>query len=322
MGFIKATRRRARPEGSCGGLEWTLSVRRIPAPSASTPKTFGKGATQEVDSIAMDWASLWRKLVEQFDTESAYGESGLLARWGKRSSRAGYTRERRERDRDDPLMQFVLGNLRPENTVLDIGAGIGRWSIPMSMKASSVTALDALPGMLEVIQQNASDEGVSNIQTVQGDWATLELEAHDYTISSHAAYSSPDIAAYARKMERHSREACYIVMRVPKHDGVIGDLSRRIHGCWHDSPNFIVGYNALLQSGINGHVIMEESVRHWHNARLDEALERAKRHLRLHDERHDGTIMDTLERRLVPRDGRYWWPDGMRSALVWWRPGS
>jgi len=73
----------------------------------------------------------------------------------------------------------------------------------------------------------------------------------------HAAYISPDIVGYARKMERSALEACYLVMRVPRHDGVIGELSRRIHGTFHDSPNFIVRYNALLQAGIAGHVILK-----------------------------------------------------------------
>ena len=267
-----------------------------------------------------DWIRLWRELVESFREGPAQSEKGLMARWGRRARSAGYTQEQRRRDRDDPLMRFVLSNLGPDDTVLDIGAGIGRWSIPMAMKAHKVTALDALPGMLEIIRENAAIEGVHNVEAVLGDWATAEVEPHDFTLSSHAVYFSPDIVGYARKMERLSRKACYVVMRVPQHDGVIGELSRRIHGCWHDSPNFIVGYNALLQGGIVGHVVMEESVRFWHNASLEEALARAKRHLRLDDGRYDDMIMQALKDRLVLRDGEYYWPDGMRSALVWWRP--
>ena len=269
-----------------------------------------------------DWLRLWRELVERFTVEPAQSEAEMMARWGKRVRRAGYTEEQRMSDRDDPLMRFVIGNLQPTDTVLDIGAGIGRWSIPMAMAARSVTALDTLPGMLDIIRDNTLDEGVNNIETVLGDWSSVELGPHDHTLASHAVYMSPDIVGYARKMERLSRKTCNIVMRVPKHNGVIGELARRIHGCWHDSPNFVVGYNALLQAGINGHVVMEESTRLLHNENLEDALARVKRHLRLHDDRHDGEIMDVLERRLVKRDGEYYWPDGMRSALVWWRPDA
>jgi len=269
-----------------------------------------------------DWIGLWRELVERPKMESAQGEKELVARWGKRARSAGYTAEQRRRDRDDPLMQFVLGRLQPDDTVLDVGAGIGRWSIPMAISARKVTALDAVPRMLEIVRENAAAEGVRNIETVLGDWATVELEPHDYVLSSHAVYTSPDIVAYARKMERLAHKACYMVMRVPRYDGVIGGLSQRIHGCWHDSPNFIVGYNALLQAGIYPHVVMEESGRHWHNDTLEEALARAKRHLHLQGGEHDEMIMKTLKERLTSRDGRCYWPDWMRSALAWWRPGT
>lgn len=264
-----------------------------------------------------NWIRFWGELAEGFKRDES--SSRLMARWGKRAHSAGYTEERQQ-DRDDPLMHYVLGHLGPDDTVLDIGAGIGRWSIPMAMVARQVTALDALPGMLEIVRENAAAEGLDNIETLQGDWATVEVAPHDFTLSSHAVYTSPNIVGYAHKMERLSRKACYMVMRVPQHDGIIGELSRRVQGRWHDSPNFVVGYNALLQAGINGSVVMEEQVRFWHNATLEEALARAKRHLRLNDTECDEMILEALRRRLVMQDGTYYWPDGMRSALIWWRP--
>jgi SAM-dependent methyltransferase len=272
--------------------------------------------------IEADYRQLWRALVERFSKDPTLGEKDMLARWEKRARSRGYSDEECRRDRDDPLMQFVLGRLEPEDTVLDVGAGIGRWSIPMALICRKVTALDKLPGMLDIIRENASYENVKTIETVQGDWQEVDLEPHDYVLSSHAAYASPDIVDYARKMECLSRKACYIVLRFPKHDGVLGELSRRIHGCWHDSPNFIVGYNALLQAGIGGHVIMEETGRRWHNETLEDAMARAKRHLHLHSEDHDGVVMDVLEERLTFQDSEYWWPDWMRSALIWWRPNA
>jgi len=269
-----------------------------------------------------DWKHLWHDLAEKFRALPKQHGGGLSDRWAKRSHSRGDNGDRRRSDRDDPLMQFMLSRLQPDDTVLDIGAGIGRWSIPMAKVCKKVNALDVLPGMLEILRENAAAENVTNIHTVVGDWETAAVEPHNHVLSSHAAYISPDIVEYARKMERSAKKACYLVMLVPRHDGVIGELSRRIHGTFHDSPNFIVGYNALLQAGIAGHVIMEERGRQWHNETLDDALERAKRHLRLSTNEYDAMIMDLLKERLVRREGQYGWPDWMRSALVWWRPGT
>jgi SAM-dependent methyltransferase len=268
------------------------------------------------------YAELWRDLVGHSAGDPARSEERMMARWRKRARASDYTGERRRRDRDDPLMQFVLGRLEGEDTVLDVGAGIGRWSIPMAKRCRKVTALDKLDPMLEILRENTSRENLGNIEIVQGDWHEIDLEPHDYVLSSHAVYASPDIVGYARKMESLANKACYLVMRVPKHDGVLGELSARIHGCWHDSPNFPVGYNALLQAGIVGHVIPEETGRVWHDGSLENARDRVKRHLRLGSDEHDGAIMEALKERLSFRDGEYWWPDWMRSALVWWRPQS
>ena len=60
-------------------------------------------------------------------------------------------------------MEFVLARLWPGDTVLDIGAGTGRWSIPMAKVRKKVTALDASPGMLEVLREKAAAEKVTNI---------------------------------------------------------------------------------------------------------------------------------------------------------------
>jgi SAM-dependent methyltransferase len=269
-----------------------------------------------------DYAKLWHDLVERSRATPGPSEERLLARWRRRARGDGYSEERRKRDRDDPLMGFVLGRLEDHDTVLDVGAGIGRWSIPMAMRCRSVTALDKLEGVLEILRENAEQEKLENIETIQGDWLEVSLQPHDHVLSSHAAYGCPDIVAYARRMDSLARRACYLVMRVPRHDGVLGELSRRIHGGWHDSPNFPVGYNALLQAGICGDVIMEQTGRRWHDATLEDALARAKRHLYLGSAERDEEIVEVLRERLSLREEGYWWPDWMRSALVWWRPSS
>jgi hypothetical protein len=102
-------------------------------------------------------------------------------------------------------------------------------------------------------------------------------------------------------------------------NGIIQELHRKIHGYPHDGPNFIIAYNALYQMGIYGNVLMEELQHRWIDTTLDNAFERAKRHLHLRGSTgHDELIRETLKRRLTLMNGVYSWPDGMNSALIWW----
>ncbi len=145
------------------------------------------------------------------------------------------------------------------------------------------------------------------------------MPPHDVAIAAHATYTSGDLLAFVRKMEAHARRTCDLALRVPAHDGAIGKLSQRLHGRWHDSPNFLVGYNLLLSAGFYASVLMERGpARRWSDPSLEDAVARARRHLHLPEASHDALIREVLSRRLQFADGAYRWPDHMRSALIWW----
>jgi len=264
-----------------------------------------------------DWAQLWRDLASHDIQTGPEGEAQMVERWRRvaRQLDAGGKRE----GFPDSLLDFILSRLTPEMTVLDIGAGIGRWTIPVARKVRQVTALEPLTGMREVLVERLDSQGITNVQVTDAPWLEAEAPSHDVAIASHSIYTSPDLVSFVRKMDRCARHTCYLTLRVPAHDGIIGELCQRIWGRWHDSPNFAVGYNLLLSAGFYPNVLMEpRPVRHWSDASLDDALARAKRHLHLTDARHDNEIRDLLSRRLTHSEGTYRWPDAMRSALVWW----
>jgi len=265
--------------------------------------------------IPTGWAELWRELASRDIQASADGEAQMVERWRgvARQLDAG------GRGLPDLLLDYILGRLTPEMTVLDIGAGIGRWTLPIARAVRHVTAVEPLTGMRQVLVERASSHGITNLEVVDVPWLEAEVPRHDVAIAAHATYSTIDLLLFVRKMDASARRTCYLALRVPAHDGVIGELSERIRGQWHDSPNFIVGYNLLLSASFYANVLMEpRPVRHWTDSTLDEAVARAKRHLRLDDAIHDVAIREVLSRRLQFVDGAYRWPDCMRSALIWW----
>jgi len=174
--------------------------------------------------------------------------------------------------------------------------------------------------MSDILRRNATEAGViEKIDFVPATWETADVGVYDIVLSAHAIYMSADFAAFVRKMETHARRYCYLGVRHIPIDGVIPELSAKIYGSRHDSPNFIIAYNALYQMGIYANVFIEEQGRRWSDETLENAFTRAKRHLRLgSDTTHDDLILATLRRRLVFKDGAYHWPDGMTSALVSW----
>lgn len=262
-----------------------------------------------------DWAALWRELASRDLMANAEGEAQMVERWRRVAGQL----DGGEKQDPDPLLDFILGRLTPEMTVLDIGAGIGRWTLPIAGRVGRVTAVEPLLGMRQVLSERAAALGVINVEVLEAPWMEAEALPHDVAIAAHATYTTPDLVGFVRKMDAGARRTCYLALRMPAHDGVIGELSERIRGRWHDSPNFVVGYNLLLTAGYYPHVLMEPApVRFWTDPTLDHAVARAKRHLHLTDATHDATIRGVLSRRLTLAHEAYHWPDGMRSALIWW----
>ena len=83
----------------------------------------------------------------------------LAAGWLERPNR-----ERQERT------DLLLANLelQPGDTVVDLGAGTGYFSLPMArmVRAGKVLAVDIQPEMLTIIRDRAKKEGLANIEPV------------------------------------------------------------------------------------------------------------------------------------------------------------
>ena len=261
--------------------------------------------------MKIDWLELWKELII---ANPHTPNSEPIKRYKNHSHQ--------KRQRPDPLLDFILQSVDTNITVLDIGAGNGRWTIPLAKRVKAVTAVEPDREMVDVLRENMKDSP-RNIQIIQSSWDEAQVEVYDIVVCAHAMYSSPDLVAFVRKMERHARKACYLAIRLPPVDGVISELTNAIYDRSYDSANAVIAYNALYSLGIYANVLVENEVYPWTNSTLEEAFLRAKRHLHLEtNSAYDGLIQDTLRKRLVLSNNGYIWPDGMRSALLWWNPSS
>ena len=108
-------------------------------------------------------------------------------------------------EKEFTLNQINCLDIGPEDTVLDIGCGPGRITVPAAMRAGSVTSLDASPKMLEYCRKNAEAAGLENITTILADWedddSFHKIGMHDIVIASRsiALQDIEKMTSYARK---------------------------------------------------------------------------------------------------------------------------
>ncbi len=271
-----------------------------------------------------EWSSLWRELVEiksRSRTRDAGAESQADV-WRTRARSFDESVKRRWA-RPDSSREFILSQLDANSTVLDIGAGTGAWSALLARRAKHVTAVEPSSAMVEVMRENLTADGITNVAIVQGAWPDVSVEPHDFSLCSHAMYGCPDITAFITRMVACTQRRCFLMLRAPTLDGVRAEAARRIWGHPLDSPNFTIAYNVLLQMGIYANVLMEDTGL-WDpraSASLEDALSDMQRHFGLNgNSDHDEYLMGLLRRRLTWHASReqYVWPREVRSALVYW----
>jgi 2-polyprenyl-3-methyl-5-hydroxy-6-metoxy-1,4-benzoquinol methylase len=272
---------------------------------------------------ATDWIRLWRELVEaQATVEPAETERD---RWQRKSKDLNAS-VRRRWAKPDSSRDFLIAQLdaAPGSTLLDVGAGTGSWAILLSRHVRQVTAVDSSAAMIQVMRENMRTEKVSNVEIVHGAWLDVSVAPHDFSLCSHAMYGAADLPTFIRRMVEATRHKVFLLMRAPTADGIMAEAAVHIWGHPYDSPNFQVGYNALLQMGIFPNVLMENSGlwTPWTSPSLEEALNEIKRRFGLGQvSEHDNFLIDLLKRRLTLEEGHYVWTRSIHSALLYWDIG-
>ena len=130
---------------------------------------------------------------------------------------------------DDPLLNHLLKAVRPDDTVLDVGAGGGRLALPLALKCRRVVAVEPSPSMGSVFLQQSTEFGIENVSLVQARWEEAEVEPEDIVLCSHVLYVVRDIARFVRKMQNHARTLVMVVLFEAPPQSQIHHLWQQVH---------------------------------------------------------------------------------------------
>ena len=81
---------------------------------------------------------------------------------------------KRLEDLDPELVWHAITPL-PDGVIVDVGAGVGFLTLPFANKfpRARIYACDILPGMLELLQESAAEQSLTNIDCMQMDSVLL-----------------------------------------------------------------------------------------------------------------------------------------------------
>ena len=109
---------------------------------------------------------------------------------------------RRHRTSAQSFEDWLLGRLPPGGRVLDVGAGSGRFAIPLAQRGYRVVALDVLGEVMTPIRRSGLP-----IETVVADVAAMPetLGEFDVVLAAHMLYHLDDIVAGVRALQQRVR---------------------------------------------------------------------------------------------------------------------
>lgn len=262
----------------------------------------------------MCWAHLWH---ERMESATFKGNGATFwDNWAKslppKAEHSSYVEE-------------VLSRLKltPDDSLLDVGAGTGALAIPLARRVQWVTALDQSPYMLEIILRKASNEGLSNLATLNADWTQVQvgkdINPHDIVLVSRSLPAGKNIIATLEAICAAARRACYITWKANSYDELEADLCKVMGLEYHPLPDYIILYNLLYGMGIHANVDLFKTSEKRVFRSLDEAYIQIVRSDLSHDESAKRQAMAFLDARLRSKDGSYCERRNVSWVLISWR---
>lgn len=166
----------------------------------------------------VDWAERWNTLVTSREAQARAREQARPdeSYWDARSSRLTMLLTPADPD-TDPVLQRIMKNVSTGETVVDVGAGGGRYAIPLSAVASRVIAVEPSAGMAGRLRANIEERNISNISVEESTWEQSAASG-DHVVCSGVLTPIAEAAQFIRKLAGAARQSLVIVVRQSQMD--------------------------------------------------------------------------------------------------------
>lgn len=115
-----------------------------------------------------------------------------------------------------PELDALLEIARPDDTWLDIGAGGGRFALPLAPVVGEVVAIEPSAAMRAALGDAIAARGVGNIRILELRWPPgpgAGVPVADVALAANVLYDQEDARAFIEAIEAHARRSCAVILR-------------------------------------------------------------------------------------------------------------
>ncbi len=153
---------------------------------------------------------------------------------------------------NDELLALV--NTNDCESLLDVGCGVGNLSLKLARKLKEVNSLDYSSGMLDILKENANEQNLTNIKTINKSWydSWEEVPKCDIVIASRSM-EVVDMKEALSKLDSQAKKRVYLSYKVGGSflsDDILNAMQREVI----KKPDYIYLINILYSMKINASV--------------------------------------------------------------------
>jgi CTP:molybdopterin cytidylyltransferase MocA/SAM-dependent methyltransferase len=138
----------------------------------------------------------------------------------------------------DPVLEALRAHARAGDTWLDIGAGAGRYALPIARTVRRVIAVDPSTSMLGALRESMVEHRIDNVEVIEGRWPGVaedndalasELPV-DVSLIAHVGYDVEGIGPFLDAMERATTRECIAILMERSPASIAEPFWPPIHG--------------------------------------------------------------------------------------------
>lgn len=213
----------------------------------------------------MDAAQRWGELVQGRldEIEQLRPERGPMGPsfWDQRADR--FAARMKDADADEPLLAPLRQAVRPSDTVLDVGAGTGRFALALAPHVAEVVAVDPSAGMLDRLRGFAAERGLTNVRCEQGRWPDVDVGPADVVVCAYVLPVIADVAPFVRALDAAAARQVFVHLSGTLPDVLHAPFWQHFHGRPRaQAPTYLDAVDVLAEQGLEPHVeVVEAPVR-------------------------------------------------------------
>ncbi len=131
---------------------------------------------------------------------------------------------------ESPIFKEVIRHLGESRTVLDIGAGVGRFTGPLASAGCDVTAIEPADEMQSPLVDTLTRYNVRDkVRVVQSPWPAQESFQAEVSLAAFVIQFADDPVEFARTMENAATRRCILAVHVDPMMAFLQDLWPLFH---------------------------------------------------------------------------------------------